>query len=150
MHGRTSQQCLQRWGKALQGEVRRPSPSTSTSTHASTPHGTGYPDLSAPPPATAPTGAAAALAAHTPAAAGSSRAVERTPAAPVVGAVEMRKGRWSKDEDAQLVAAVQIFKVPQWRMIQTMVPSRTDVQCRERYVNCLLPPPPSLPPLAAV
>jgi hypothetical protein len=55
------------------------------------------------------------------------------------GTVSMKKGRWSKQEDAELVRAVAAFSAPNWRMICTMVPTRTDVQCRERYMNCLQP-----------
>eukprot|EP00729_Bicosta_minor_P011172 gene11172-16725_t len=83
LKGRTTQQCLHRWGKALQRGV-------------------------------AGRGASA-------------------------GAAMMKKGRWSKEEDAQLMTAVEQFKVPNWRMIKTLVPTRTDAQCRERYVNCLDP-----------
>ena len=49
------------------------------------------------------------------------------------------EGRWSKEEDAQLVNAVKIFKAPNWSKIKTRVPTRTDAQCRERYMNCLDP-----------
>lgn len=50
-----------------------------------------------------------------------------------------KRGRWSKEEDAQLIAAIKKYGAPNWSKIQTLVPDRTDVQCRERFVNVLDP-----------
>ena len=50
-----------------------------------------------------------------------------------------KKGRWDAAEDAALKAAVAAFGVGAWARVAGGVPGRTDVQCRERYVNCLAP-----------
>ncbi|RKP37962.1 Homeodomain-like protein, partial [Dimargaris cristalligena] len=51
----------------------------------------------------------------------------------------IRRGRWTPAEDRALIAAVEIFGPTQWRQVQLYVSSRTDVQCRERYMNTLNP-----------
>ncbi|KAJ2808164.1 hypothetical protein H4R21_000180 [Coemansia helicoidea] len=51
----------------------------------------------------------------------------------------IRSGRWDKDEDAALLAAVRLYGVGQWTKIAKHVPGRTDVKCRERYMNVLTP-----------
>ena len=50
-----------------------------------------------------------------------------------------KKGKWDAAEDAALRAAVTAFGVGAWARVAGGVPGRTDVQCRERYVNCLAP-----------
>jgi myb proto-oncogene protein len=50
-----------------------------------------------------------------------------------------KKGKWDAAEDAALRAAVAAFGVGAWARVAGGVPGRTDVQCRERYVNCLAP-----------
>lgn len=50
-----------------------------------------------------------------------------------------RAGRWKSIEDAWLLAAVRRYGTNNWCMIQDFVPHRTDVQCRERYLNVLCP-----------
>ncbi|KAJ1730279.1 hypothetical protein LPJ61_003097 [Coemansia biformis] len=51
----------------------------------------------------------------------------------------IRSGRWDKDEDTALLAAVRLYGVGQWTKIAKHVPGRTDVKCRERYMNVLTP-----------
>ena len=50
-----------------------------------------------------------------------------------------RIGRWKPDEDAWLLASIQRYGHSNWAFIQSFVPHRTDVQCRERYMNVLNP-----------
>ena len=58
----------------------------------------------------------------------------------------IRRGKWTEDEDNFLKTAVALYgfeneakaKTMNWSKIATHVPGRTDVQCRERYMNCLL------------
>ncbi|KAI8927776.1 hypothetical protein BC831DRAFT_451031 [Entophlyctis helioformis] len=49
------------------------------------------------------------------------------------------KGRWSKEEDESLLRAVSQCGRGNWSMVARLVPTRTDMQCRERYENCLNP-----------
>ncbi|KAJ2237750.1 hypothetical protein H4R99_000723 [Coemansia sp. RSA 1722] len=51
----------------------------------------------------------------------------------------IRSGRWDRDEDIALLAAVRLYGVGQWTKIAKHVPGRTDVKCRERYMNVLTP-----------
>ncbi|TYH98359.1 hypothetical protein ES332_A12G304700v1 [Gossypium tomentosum] len=50
-----------------------------------------------------------------------------------------RVGRWTRDEDKCLKVAVLLFGPKNWRKIAEVVPGRTQVQCRERWVNSLDP-----------
>ncbi|XP_030532553.1 uncharacterized protein LOC115742411 isoform X2 [Rhodamnia argentea] len=50
-----------------------------------------------------------------------------------------RVGRWTEDEDKRLRVAVKLFGPKNWMKIADFVPGRTQVQCRERWVNCLDP-----------
>ncbi|XP_020258265.1 myb-like protein L, partial [Asparagus officinalis] len=53
---------------------------------------------------------------------------------------ERRKvGRWSVDEDKRLKVAVMLFGAKNWKKIARFAPGRTQVQCRERWLNCLDP-----------
>lgn len=60
---------------------------------------------------------------------------------------EKRTGRWTPQEDAWLLAAVKRQRQPgrtaeesiNWAVVQAFVRQRTDVQCRERYMNVLNP-----------
>ncbi|CAJ0888502.1 12516_t:CDS:2, partial [Entrophospora sp. SA101] len=51
----------------------------------------------------------------------------------------IRRGRWTEQDDQALKNAVQMYGPGNWVKIQQFVPSRTDVQCRERWVNVLSP-----------
>ena len=51
----------------------------------------------------------------------------------------IRRGRWEPSEDNLLAMAVKAYGVGNWRLIHKHVPGRTDVQCRERWVNVLDP-----------
>ncbi|XVF12614.1 hypothetical protein REPUB_Repub08aG0134200 [Reevesia pubescens] len=51
----------------------------------------------------------------------------------------LRVGRWTCDEDKRLKVAVMLFGPKNWRKIAEVVPGRTQVQCRERWVNSLDP-----------
>ncbi|XP_065011851.1 uncharacterized protein LOC103989572 [Musa acuminata AAA Group] len=48
-------------------------------------------------------------------------------------------GRWSVDEDKRLKVAVMLFGAKNWNKIAWFAPGRTQVQCRERWHNCLDP-----------
>ncbi|KAG1368347.1 hypothetical protein COCNU_14G008150 [Cocos nucifera] len=48
-------------------------------------------------------------------------------------------GRWSVDEDKRLKVAVMLFGAKNWKKIAQFAPGRTQVQCRERWLNCLDP-----------
>ncbi|KNC78823.1 hypothetical protein SARC_08758 [Sphaeroforma arctica JP610] len=54
------------------------------------------------------------------------------------------KGRWKAAETEALRKAVEHFGVGDWKNIRTMVPGRSDAQCREHYYNILDPNLPSL------
>ncbi|KAF5730324.1 hypothetical protein HS088_TW20G00697 [Tripterygium wilfordii] len=48
-------------------------------------------------------------------------------------------GRWAPDEDKRLTVAAMIFGQKNWNKIAKFVHGRTQVQCRERWVNTLDP-----------
>ena len=52
-------------------------------------------------------------------------------------APQVRRGRWTPEEDAALSSAVEDMGVGSWKQISVRVPGRTDIQCRERWVNVL-------------
>lgn len=52
---------------------------------------------------------------------------------------DIRRGRWDTKEDNLLAMAVRAYGAGNWRLIHKHVPGRTDVQCRERWVNVLDP-----------
>ena len=53
---------------------------------------------------------------------------------------EIRRGHWTAEEDEQLKRAVaEAGENRAWSQIRKGVPGRTDVQCRERWVNVLDP-----------
>lgn len=54
------------------------------------------------------------------------------------GTLIAKKGPWSKDEDEMLLRAVAISG-KEWSKVAKLVSGRTEVQCRERYVNHLDP-----------
>lgn len=51
----------------------------------------------------------------------------------------IKKGRWSLEEDKRLFLATQAYGQKQWKDIKDHVKGRTDVQCRERWFNILDP-----------
>jgi hypothetical protein len=51
----------------------------------------------------------------------------------------IRRGRWSPQEDQLLLEAVKDNPGASWQVIAQHVPGRTDVKCRERWVNVLDP-----------
>ncbi len=54
------------------------------------------------------------------------------------GRVNHKKGPWEKSEDELLLKAVAIGG-KEWSKISMLIPGRTEMQCRERYVNHLDP-----------
>ncbi|XP_048329657.2 uncharacterized protein LOC107418690 isoform X2 [Ziziphus jujuba] len=50
-----------------------------------------------------------------------------------------RIGRWTPDEDKRLTVAQMLFGPKNWKKTAQFVPGRTEVQCRERWVNSLDP-----------
>ncbi|KAK3841981.1 MAG: Homeodomain-like protein, partial [Linnemannia gamsii] len=51
----------------------------------------------------------------------------------------IRRGRWLTEEDGALRAAYEVYGGGRWAKIQQHVLGRTDIQCRERYMNVLKP-----------
>ncbi|XP_035685225.1 uncharacterized protein LOC118421830 [Branchiostoma floridae] len=51
----------------------------------------------------------------------------------------VRRGKWSVDEDIALLTAVAKFGAKDWWKMSRLVPGRTDAQVRERYMNVLDP-----------
>ena len=51
---------------------------------------------------------------------------------------DMKKGKWGREEDDKLRAAVAALGAA-WTKVSAAVGGRTDMQCRERWVNCLDP-----------
>jgi len=52
------------------------------------------------------------------------------------------QGHWTKEEDVVLSMAVKAYQanaLAKWAKVAQHVPGRTDVQCRERWVNVLDP-----------
>ncbi|XP_009997148.1 PREDICTED: snRNA-activating protein complex subunit 4 [Chaetura pelagica] len=49
----------------------------------------------------------------------------------------LRKGPWTPEEDAMLLAAVGKYGERDWYKIRTEVPGRSDAQCRDRYLKAL-------------
>jgi myb proto-oncogene protein len=56
-------------------------------------------------------------------------------------APEIRKARWTVEEDKLLFMAVHAYAKDKisWTQIQHHIPGRTDIQCRERWCNVLNP-----------
>ena len=52
-------------------------------------------------------------------------------------APNIRRARWTADEDVRLRVAVRHYGAGNWVAVRAHVPGRTDVQCRERYCNAL-------------
>ncbi|KXN69536.1 hypothetical protein CONCODRAFT_18259 [Conidiobolus coronatus NRRL 28638] len=51
----------------------------------------------------------------------------------------IKRGRWDATEDAALRSAIEMYGEGNWIKVQQHVPGRTDVQCRERWMNILHP-----------
>ncbi|KAL0091100.1 Homeodomain-like protein [Phycomyces blakesleeanus] len=51
----------------------------------------------------------------------------------------IRRTRWTRDEDVALKSAVVLYGEGHWAKICLHIPGRTDMQCRERWVNILNP-----------
>ncbi|NWS94126.1 SNPC4 protein, partial [Mionectes macconnelli] len=49
----------------------------------------------------------------------------------------LKKGPWTPEEDAMLLAAVKKYGEKDWYKIRTEVPGRNDAQCRDRYLKAL-------------
>ncbi|NXD74968.1 SNPC4 protein, partial [Halcyon senegalensis] len=49
----------------------------------------------------------------------------------------LKKGPWTPEEDAMLLAAVKKYGECDWYKIRTEVPGRSDAQCRDRYLKAL-------------
>ncbi|NXI87754.1 SNPC4 protein, partial [Rhipidura dahli] len=49
----------------------------------------------------------------------------------------LKKGPWTPEEDAMLMAAVKKYGEKDWYKIRTEVPGRSDAQCRDRYLKAL-------------
>ncbi|KAG1441365.1 hypothetical protein G6F56_011518 [Rhizopus delemar] len=49
----------------------------------------------------------------------------------------IKRCRWTSEEDEALRKAADFYGVGNWRKIQRLVHQRTDMQCRERWVNML-------------
>ncbi|KAJ3393018.1 Myblike DNAbinding domain-containing protein [Entophlyctis sp. JEL0112] len=51
----------------------------------------------------------------------------------------LNRGRFTAEEDERLLAAIEMFQLGNWAEIARAVKTRSDVQCRERYLNFLDP-----------
>ncbi|XP_050836974.1 snRNA-activating protein complex subunit 4 isoform X2 [Serinus canaria] len=49
----------------------------------------------------------------------------------------LKKGPWTPEEDAMLMAAVKKHRGKDWYKIRREVPGRSDAQCRDRYLKAL-------------
>ncbi|XP_072209143.1 snRNA-activating protein complex subunit 4 isoform X2 [Excalfactoria chinensis] len=49
----------------------------------------------------------------------------------------LKKGPWTPEEDAMLLAAVEKYGERDWYKIRTEVPGRSDAQCSDRYLKAL-------------
>ncbi|KYO23408.1 snRNA-activating protein complex subunit 4 isoform A [Alligator mississippiensis] len=49
----------------------------------------------------------------------------------------LRRGTWTPEEDALLLAAVKKYGERDWYKIRELVPGRNDAQCRDRYLYAL-------------
>ncbi|KAI5185659.1 hypothetical protein NEHOM01_0985 [Nematocida homosporus] len=52
---------------------------------------------------------------------------------------DIKKGKWTEEEDQALLKAVELYKKGNWKKIKEHVPGRNDFQCRERYMHSLDP-----------
>ncbi|KAI9357768.1 hypothetical protein BD770DRAFT_443495 [Pilaira anomala] len=49
----------------------------------------------------------------------------------------IKRARWTKEESELLKRAVHLYGVGHWTKVQRLLPGRTDVQCRERWMNIM-------------
>ncbi|KAI8074406.1 hypothetical protein BC940DRAFT_43469 [Gongronella butleri] len=49
----------------------------------------------------------------------------------------IRRSKWTDEEDQALRGAVAVYGIGNWTSVQRHIPGRTDMQCRERWVNVL-------------
>ncbi|VDI38386.1 snRNA-activating protein complex subunit 4 [Mytilus galloprovincialis] len=52
---------------------------------------------------------------------------------------EIKRGKWSDEEDTKLLCAVYLYGEKEWEKVAEYVPGRTIPQCRERYKSSLDP-----------
>ncbi|CAC5418460.1 SNAPC4 [Mytilus coruscus] len=52
---------------------------------------------------------------------------------------EVKRGKWSDEEDTKLLCAVYLYGEKEWDKVAEYVPGRTVPQCRERYKSSLDP-----------
>ena len=50
-----------------------------------------------------------------------------------------RKGKWNQEEDEALLEGIGLYGRGKWKLISTLIPTRTQTQIRERYENVLNP-----------
>lgn len=51
----------------------------------------------------------------------------------------IKRSKWTPEESDILKRAVQLYGAGNWTKVQRLIPGRTDMQCRERWVNILQP-----------
>jgi hypothetical protein len=51
---------------------------------------------------------------------------------------KIKRGKWDLSEDLRLMLGVKLFST-NWVLIEGLLKTRTDIQCRERYCNVLNP-----------
>jgi myb proto-oncogene protein len=50
-----------------------------------------------------------------------------------------KKGKWTMEDDARMAEAVKKHGVSNWAAVAALVPGRTNMQCRQRWVESLDP-----------
>jgi hypothetical protein len=58
---------------------------------------------------------------------------------PIIGRANGRKGKWAEAEDSKLKDAVQTHGDNDWVAVSVLVPGRTRLQCRNRWIDVLDP-----------
>jgi hypothetical protein len=56
----------------------------------------------------------------------------------IKGTLPLKKGKWTAEEDAKLTNAVTELGNNDWMQVATLVPGRTNIQCRSRWVTFLV------------
>ncbi|KAI8077187.1 Homeodomain-like protein, partial [Thamnidium elegans] len=51
----------------------------------------------------------------------------------------IKRTKWTDKESDLMRRAVQLYGLGSWTKVQRLLPGRTDMQCRERWVNVLMP-----------